>query len=101
MIKSYITRRFKYQELADEFILKIKNAITALDTFPGRFPASGFVYRNKTIYLKSKDNGLIFYIIEESKQKVYVLRIMHNRMNWKAILERWLCQNRKVALSAI
>ena len=101
MIKSYIKRRFRYEELAEEFIQKIKNAITALDIFPGSFPASGFLYRNKTIYLKSKGNCLIFYIIDETKQSVYVLRVMYNRMNWKAILERWLCQNRKVALTAI
>jgi hypothetical protein len=37
---------------------------------------------------------LFFYVVDEEKQKVTVLRVLQDGMNWKIIIKRWLEENK-------
>ena len=91
-IKEYILEHFQYRELGESFSKKIKKAALGLDMFPQGHGKAGFVYRGYEIYLKPADTYLLFYIIDEQKRKVIVLRIMKDGMNWQFIMKRWLQQ---------
>ena len=92
-IKKYILDHFKYRELGENFSRKIKKAALGLDTFPQGHGKAGFVYRGYEIHLKPVDTYLLFYVIDEQKKKVTILRVMQDGMNWQFILQRWIQQN--------
>ncbi len=92
-IKKYILDHFKYRELGENFSRKIKKAALELDTFPQGHGKAGFVYRGYEIHLKPADTYLLFYVIDEQKKKVTILRVMQDGMNWQFILQHWIQQN--------
>ena len=92
-IKKYILDHFKYRELGENFSRKIKKAALGLDTFPQGHGKAGFAYRGYEIRLKPADTYLLFYVIDEQKKKVTILRVMQDGMNWQFILQRWIQQN--------
>lgn len=80
---------FKYRELGENY----KESRSGLDTFPQDHGKAGFVYRGYEIYLKPADTYLRFFVIDEQKKKVTILRVMQDGMNWQFILQRWIQQN--------
>ena len=52
-MKRYILENFKYRELAENFLRKMKNTMKKLDVFPEAHKPIGFEYRGYVIYLKS------------------------------------------------
>ena len=48
------------------------------------------MYRGYQICMKPRDTYLIFYVVDESKQVVTVLRIMQDGMNWQSMIGRWI-----------
>ena len=55
--------------------------------FPLKFSDSGIQYRGYIIHKKGFESYLLFYIIDNEKQTVYILRILKDRMNWQRILQ--------------
>lgn len=92
-MKTYILRQFKYREQAENFSRKIKRSLKGLDIFPEGHQQTGFVYRGYQICMKPHDTYLIFYVVDEPKQIVTVLRVMQDGMNWQYIIGRWIREN--------
>ena len=88
--KRFILNHFLSRDLAENFSAKIKSAIQKLDTFPAAYKSTGFVYRGYKIYLKPRSTYLIFYVVDEEKKMVTVLRVLQEGMNWKHIIKCWL-----------
>lgn len=91
--KEYIIENFKYREYAEKFSNMIKKAIAELDTLPEGYAKTGFNYRGYDIFIKPKNNHLLFYTVNSIKGIVIVLRVLQDGMDWEYIIDRWL--NRK------
>lgn len=89
-MKKYILDNFKYRELAENFSRKMKKAMKTLDVFPSSHKSTGFEYRGYIIYLKSHNSYLLFYVVNEPKKRITVLRVMQDGMNWQFIIKKWL-----------
>lgn len=64
-------------------------AVKTLDVFSGSHSSTGFEYRGYIIYLKFHNSCLLFYVVNEPKKTITVLRIMQDVMNWQFIIKRW------------
>jgi Plasmid stabilisation system protein. len=89
-MKKYIIENFKYRELAENFSRKMKNTMKKLDVFPEAHKPTDFEYRGYRIYLKLANSYLLFYVVNEKKKIITVLRVMQDGMNWKFIIKRWI-----------
>ena len=49
---------------------------------------SGIKYRGYVIHKKIFQSYLLFYVINDAKQAIYVLRILKDIMNWRKILQK-------------
>ncbi|MBO5336404.1 MAG: type II toxin-antitoxin system RelE/ParE family toxin [Lachnospiraceae bacterium] len=89
-MKKYILDTFKYHELGENFTKKMKGATNELKTLPTGLDTSGFRYRGYDIHLKPYRTYLFFYIVDDEKKVVTVLRVMQDGMDWQFILKQWL-----------
>lgn len=92
-MKKYILDTFKYRELGENFTIKMKEATEGLKTLPTGFDTVGFQYRGYDIHLKPYRTYLFFYVVDNEKKTVTVLRVMQDGMDWQFILKRWLKEN--------
>lgn len=88
--KSYIIQNFGYCEYAENFSARMKKAAEELAIFPAGNQPTGFRYRGYNIYMKSQNNHLLFYTIDDDKGIVTVLRILQDGMDWQYIIRRWI-----------
>lgn len=95
-MKKYILDTFKYRELGDSFIKKMKEAEKSLKVLPTGYNSIGFQYRGYDIHLKPYKSYLFFYVIDEKNAVLTVLRVMQDGMNWEYILKRWLREQNDV-----
>ena len=89
-MKKYILDTFKYRELGEIFTKKMKEATEGLKTLPTGFDTVGFQYRGYDIHMKPYRTYLFFYVVDNDKKTVTVLRVMQDGMDWQFILKRWL-----------
>ena len=57
------------------------------------YGTTGFVYRGYEIYMKPTNNHLLFYIIDEAKKIVTILRVLQDGMDWEYIIGCWIERN--------
>lgn len=48
------------------------------------------------IYIKPYHSCLLFYIVDEHKSEVTVLRVLQDREDWQFIITEWLFANKGV-----
>ena len=89
-MKRYILDTFKYRELGENFTKKMKEATEGLKELPTGFDTVGFQYRGYDIHMKPYRTYLFFYVVDNEKKTVTVLRVMKDGMDWQFILKRWL-----------
>lgn len=70
--------------------MKIKKAAEELAIFPTSHQTAGFQYRGYDIYMKSQDNHLLFYVIDDDRDIVTILRILQDGMDWEYIIQQWI-----------
>ena len=95
-MKKYILTNFKYRELVENFSKKMKEATKQLKIVPKGFDKVGMKYGGYDIYLKPYRTYLFFYIVDELTRTVTVIRVMHDGMDWKWILNMWLHYSKTV-----
>lgn len=88
--KEYILNTFKYKGLGKRFSDKIKRAVNQLKVFPNGYNTTGFQYRGYDIRMMSSQSYLLFFVIDEQKQEVTILRVLQDGQDWKYIIEKWL-----------
>lgn len=89
-MKKYILESFKYRELGENFTKKIKAAADSLRTLPTGHNTTGIRYKGYDIYFKPYRTYLLFYIVDEGRLVVTILRVLQDGMNWQYILKRWV-----------
>ena len=75
-------------DAADKLYVKLNREVSSMSDFPLKFSSSGLKYRGYIIHKKVYQSYLLFYIISDEKQTVYVLRILKDIMNWRRILKK-------------
>lgn len=85
---SYIHRKLYNPDAAERLYHNLKREVNKVGHFPLQFSDSGIRYRGYVIHKKVYKSYLIFYIINDDKREVYILRILKDLMNWRIILHR-------------
>ena len=88
--KRYILSKLRYRTLAENFTQKIKKAVQSLDTLPTGYELTGFQHRGYVIYYKPYQTYLLFFIVDDSRKEVIVLRVLQDQQNWKYIIREWI-----------
>ena len=86
-ILRYINETLKEPVTANRIYFSIKEKIESLNNFPQRYP---FV-RDEVLKLRGlrwmpAENYSVFFVINEAKYNVYILRILYSRREWKNII---------------
>ena len=84
--KRYILKKFKYREYADNFSIKIKQAIQKINIFPKANKKTEYRIEELDIYYKPFDTYLIFFAID--KRTISILRVLKDRMYWQCVIEQ-------------
>lgn len=84
----YIHIELGNPDAADRLYTNLNREVTNTGHFPLKFSDSGVKYRGYVIHKKVYQSYLLFYIISDEEQAVYVLRILKDIMDWRRILEK-------------
>ena len=84
-ISDYIECRFG-RERADKFIDDIDKEGKALSEDFKLYDGTGIYYRDKLILKKVFSPSIIFYYVDEEKEKIYIIRVLRHERNWQKIL---------------
>lgn len=86
-ILDYISNVLLEPNVAICILKEIKKVIVTLDSMPWRHAViDEEPYRTLGIRKISVKNYIVFYIVDEPKKSVHILRILYNRREWKALL---------------
>ncbi|MCM1193010.1 MAG: type II toxin-antitoxin system RelE/ParE family toxin [Butyrivibrio sp.] len=77
----------KNPDAADKLYVNLNREVDNIGNFPMKFADSGIEYRGYIIHKKIYQSYLLFYIVDDEKKAVYVLRILKDIMNWRKILQ--------------
>ncbi|MBO5008632.1 MAG: type II toxin-antitoxin system RelE/ParE family toxin [Clostridia bacterium] len=87
-IYSYISESLCNRQAASNLIKLIDKDINTLAQVPEAYPLVNDEYlRNIGIRFISVKNYIVFYTVNISKQKVYILRVLYGKRNWVDILQ--------------
>lgn len=75
-------------DAADKLYVNLKQEVNNLGDFPLKYSDSGIKYRGYVIHKKIFQSYLLFYVINNAKQAIYVLRVLKDIMNWRRILQK-------------
>ena len=75
-------------DAANKLYTNLNREVNNMGDFPLKFADSGIKYRGYIIHKKIYQSYLLFYIISDENQTVYVLRILKDFMNWRNILQK-------------
>jgi len=82
-IISYLKIELSYPDSAKLLLKKIRKETSKLKELPFLFPlVEDEIFAARKIRKLSIDNILIFYIVNESKKTVSVIRILYARRDW-------------------
>lgn len=84
---SYIKDILFQPESARRIYNSIKTQILSLSEMPQRFAViAEEPYRSMGMRKTSAENYLIFYLVDEKKKTVSVVRVLYNRREWKNLI---------------
>lgn len=84
-IADYIEFRFG-QERADQFNDDIDREGNALGSNFRLYTGTGIYYRKKLIFMKVFDPSIIFYFVDNTKETVFIIRVLRHERNWQKII---------------
>lgn len=84
----YIVRRFANPDATLSFLNQYDKEVQRLMNFPFGYRGVSFEYRGYEIRIKSFDTYNIFFTVDIEEGRVYVLRVLKDRQDWKTILGR-------------
>lgn len=89
-IADYVELAFG-EDRADEFVDEINQTIQELGTKFKLCTGVGIFYKEKLILRKIFSPSIIFFFVDEIKEKVYIIRILRHESDWQKILRETLC----------
>ena len=88
-IEDYISGEFG-EERAEQFNNDIDLEVGRLGNTHKLYTGTGIYYRGFLVYKKPFSPSIIFYTVDESLKRVYVLRILRHEMDWQTMLRETL-----------
>lgn len=88
-IEEYIETEFG-KDRADRFHEDIDHEVGSLGRSYKLYADTGIYYRNFLILKKPFNPSIIFYVVDASEEKVYVLRILRHERDWQKMLKETL-----------
>ena len=86
-IVEYISQKLKEPQIAKRIYFSIKAQIATLDINPLRNQiVDDEPYRSQGVRKLHAENYTAFYVVDENKHEVHVLRVLYNRREWQPIL---------------
>lgn len=86
-IYAYITFDLLSPTNAQGQISRLEKAILSLDEFPLRHRLVSFEpWKSRGLHVMPCDNFLIFYVVQEEKQKVFISRVLYGKRNLEKVL---------------
>ena len=86
-LAQYIVDVFHEPEIALRIYKNIKSAINSLSEMPKRHSVMSVEpYTSKQVRVISVNNYCVFYVVNDSETRVYVLHVLYKRRDWKNIL---------------
>ena len=86
-ILDYIKDVLKAPESAERVYWSTKDQVLSLDKMPHRFPlVREELFASMGVRLMPIESYNAFYIVDEQKSEVHILRIHYNRREWQNIL---------------
>ena len=82
----YIHKELCNPSAAEKLYRELKEEISNLGAFPKKFVSTEIRHRGYVIHKKVYKTYLIFYIVNDKEERVYVLRVMKELMHWKKVL---------------
>ncbi len=83
----YINHILMNPQAADDLLDEVERQIIALSTFPEKHSlVEDPVLNAWGIRLTLVKDYLVFYVISEGEKRVYIVRFLHSRQNWAAVL---------------
>ena len=71
----------------NKLLVDYDNAVNkSISTFPNGFQGIKFEYRGYEIQMMPHSIYNIFFIVNDDKKEVYILRALHQRQNWLKII---------------
>ena len=92
-LKKYILKRFQYEEYAHNFDAKMKSAALVIKNAAASIRPTSFFYRGYVIYMLVHKSYLFFYVVDEEKSVIAVLRVLKDGREWMTIIKDWLRTN--------
>ncbi len=88
-IEDYIAAEFG-EKRADQFHNDIDYEVGRLGTTHKLYTGTGIYYRGFLIFKKPFSPSIVFYIVDDSLKRVYVLRILRHERDWQTMLKETL-----------
>ncbi len=88
-IEDYIEADFG-EERAERFHGEIDYEVGRLGSTHKLYTGTGIYYRGFLIFKKPFSPSIIFYIVDDSLKRVYVLRILRHERDWQKMLRETL-----------
>ena len=86
-ILDYITDILKQPETAERIFISFEEKVMALNSMPARHSIVRVEpYATLGVRMMPMENYCAFYVIDEVKLEVHVLRILYNRREWHNFL---------------
>ena len=86
-ILRYISQTLKEPATAKRIYLSIKTQISSLDQLPFRCPVvDSEPFASRGIRRLPTENYTVFFVIEEAKKEVHILRVLYSRREWQNLL---------------
>ena len=83
----YIDHVLLNPQAADNLLLEVEETIMDLATFPEKYAlVTDPVLNTWGIHLAAVKNYLVFYTVCEEEKCVNIIRFLHSKQNWSAIL---------------
>ena len=84
---AYMMYSLKNGQAANNFLSEYERQIHNLVIFPFGYRGVSFEYQGYEIHLKTFSSYNIFFVIDDLKHQIIILRVLKDRQNWKAILQ--------------
>lgn len=94
-LKRYILKQFKYKEYGENFDAKMRSAYETVKNVNKSIDPIKIIYRGYNIFLLSHKTYLFFYIVDEDRRVITILRVMQDGMNWMPHIMKWIGQNER------
>lgn len=82
----YMIEELGNQKAGTDFLDKYEKQIENLSVFPYGYRELKYYYRGYEIRKKSYDAYNIFFVINEQKKEIIILRVLNARQNWEDVI---------------